>query len=327
MMDQTHIGYTEWQQPPFNKIPGTRTLLQTPGSPAWGAAIEGSASWWPEEKSPAVLPDIDAYGEKTRYIEVFNRGQQSFDYTAATNAPWLHITPNKGTVSLQERLTVSVDWTKAPKGKLRIPITIKGSEGQSITILATINHPTPPNIAGAKGFIEGNGVVSMEAAHYTRAVETSIKWQVIPGLGRTLSGMEAFPVTAPDQQLTAGSPRLEYNLYLFDTGHINVSVYCSPTLGFTGSGHLRYGLSFDDESPQIIDLSRDNSQRAWVLAVADNIKIMASPFHLSHPGFHTLKFWMIDPGIVLQKIVVDAGGQRPSYLGPPESLPLHESTY
>jgi hypothetical protein len=33
-----------------------------------------------------------------------------------------------------------------------------------------------------------------------------------------------------------------------------------------------------------------------------------------------LKYWAIDPGIVLQKIVIDAGGVRTSYLGPPESI-------
>jgi hypothetical protein len=41
---------------------------------------------------------------------------------------------------------------------------------------------------------------------------------------------------------------------------------------------------------------------------------------VARPGTHVLKFWAVDAGVVLQKIVVDLGGERPSYLGPPESF-------
>ena len=104
-----------------------------------------------------------------------------------------------------------------------------------------------------------------------------------------------------------------------DTGSVHVQSYFSPTLNFNGK-ELQYAISFDDETPRIINLHADLSNKSWEQWVANNIIISSSEFHFSKPGMHVLKFWMIDPGIVLQKIVLGVPRVNPAYLGPPETL-------
>jgi xylan 1,4-beta-xylosidase len=99
-----------------------------------------------------------------------------------------------------------------------------------------------------------------------------------------------------------------------------VHAYFSPTLNFTGAATgLRYAVSIDDEAPQIVDAWADTSQRAWERAVADNILERVTTHTPASAGKHVLKFWMVDPGLVLQRLVVSWHPLPATYLGPPES--------
>ncbi|MEV4110505.1 hypothetical protein [Nonomuraea sp. NPDC049695] len=62
--------------------------------------------------------------------------------------------------------------------------------------------------------------------------------------------------------------------------------------------------------------------RQWERGTSDNVNITTTTHTIATPGVHVLKFWMVDPTVVLQRIVVDTGGLLPSYLGPPESRRL-----
>jgi hypothetical protein len=324
MMDQTHIGYTYWQEPRHNNIPATTTLdpASITGSP-WGVAIEGSASWWPAsaDTAKATLPTFNPFQPADHYIDVFNRGNNPFTYTIQPGAPWIQLSPaSHHQVDKEQRIWINVDWAHAPSGSQQAPLIITGPNGSAVTVTIKIDNPAGPNPGRFKGFIETNGYVSIEAQHYTRAIGNStIQWQTIPDLGRTLSGIEASPVTAPAEIPGGNSPHLEYELYLFDTGTVKVRACFSPILDFNPQP-IRYAVSIDDETPQVIDLSTGNeAPGAWDKMVADNIRISVSTHTVSRPGIHVLKYWLVDAGPVLQKIVVDDGGVQPSYLGPPES--------
>jgi hypothetical protein len=178
--------------------------------------------------------------------------------------------------------------------------------------------------AGAKGplFYEKDGYVSMEAENFTRSVSSgAIKWKVIPDIGRTASGITPFPVTASKQQVQANTPRAEYDFYVYDTGKVVLHAFCSPTLNFHNEEGLQYAISIDDETPQVIAINKeDNNGGIWNGWVANNIIIKKSEHHILNPGKHTLKIFMVHPGVVLQKLVVDLGGLKPSYLGPQETI-------
>ncbi len=79
-------------------------------------------------------------------------------------------------------------------------------------------------------------------------------------------------------------------------------------------------FSLDDGPPNIINLHADHSNKSWESWVANNIIIDSSEFYIGKAGIHTLKFWTVDPGVVLQKIVVGFSEVKLSYLGPPETL-------
>jgi Glycosyl hydrolase family 115/Gylcosyl hydrolase family 115 C-terminal domain len=322
MMDQTHIGYTYWQEPRYNNMPAITTLdpATNTGSP-WGVAVEGSAAWWPAAKdsATATLPEFNPFQNTDHYIEIFNRTGKPFTFAIRAGAPWIQIGPTNRRVDREQRIWINIDWPHAPTGRRQAPLTITGPDGLDVTVTVPIDNPSAKP-GRFKGFIGTNGYLAIEAQHYSQAIDSKeIQWQTIPDFGRTLSGVEAFPVTAPPQTPGVHRPRLDYQVYLFDTGTVTVRAYFSPILAFNRQA-IHYAISFDDEPPAIIDLTTGNETAGiWDKMVADNIQISISNHFIHKTGMHTLKYWFVDPGPVLQRILVDQGGALPSYLGPPES--------
>ena len=334
MMDQTHIGYTFWNEPPVNAMPAV-TEVQPLSGAHMAVAVEGSPLATAGAFPLLTLPAFDKFSQQIRWIDVFNRGNQPFAVTATVDHPWIRLLANSATVTTDTRLRVSLDWTLVPKGETAGAVMIQQQDGPAITVRVLAENPEQPP-RDTPGFVEANHYVSMEAEHFTRRTAAGdARWEKIPGFGETLSGMEVFPVTTPSVEPPQAAPTLEYQMYLFDSGKCEVQAILAPTNAFVPGRGLRYAISFDDQPPVVVDALADSSQKAWEQAVSDGVQKIATNLTVDAPGYHTLKFRMVDPGVVLEKLVVGfadpTAPQFPgrnaasrsfipeSYLGPPES--------
>jgi hypothetical protein len=316
MMSQTHLGYTYWNQPPRNVMPPV-SELQLPKAGDLGVAVEGSEFAWPGQNADKLaLPALEAGNKQTRWLEVFNRGQLAFNYTVTASDPWIVLSSPGGRVVREKRITVDVRWADVPPGVTEATLTVEGAGGKT-----RIKVPLRRAVQAASGsYVESQGVIAIEAEHYANAVaKEGWQWLRIPDHGRTLSAMTTLPGSAAlSLPGAAEGMRLEYKVHLLTPGEVTLHTTLAPTLKFQPGAGFRYAVSFDGETPQVVNVHADPSQRFWERAVSDGAVVFKTKHKLA-AGAHTLKFWAVDPALVLQKLVIDAGGLKPSYLGPQES--------
>jgi hypothetical protein len=317
MMSQLHLGYTFWNQPQRNVMPPV-SEIQTTKEAEMGVAAEGAEYAWPRwGQSGLTLPALNPFDQQPRFIDVFNRGEAPFEYKITADQPWVTISHPGGTVRRDQRVLVNVRWAEVPADAEAATLNVAGPRGARMQV----KLPLAKLRSAEKGaFVETNGVVSIEAADHARAVAPKGRqWLLVPDHGRTGSGMTTLPVDAPALSPGRDGMRLEYRMQVATTGKVTVQTILAPTLKFQPGQGFRFAVSIDDETPQIVNVHADESDRHWSRIVSDGAAVFTTTHTIDKPGAKTLNVWAIDPGLVVQKMVVDMGGLKPSYLGPPES--------
>jgi Glycosyl hydrolase family 115/Gylcosyl hydrolase family 115 C-terminal domain len=334
MMDQTHIGYVLWNDPPLNAMPAVQQV-----QPLTGAHM----LVFPEDSTPfrPALPAFDSINHQTYRIELANRGVEPYQFSATPSAPWIHLSKTSGTVETGDKIDVSIDWNQLPSGdsKGNIVVTQQGPNPERpVTIQVEAGNPSSP--ANVTGFVENNGVIAIEAEHFTAKHDTAeVSWQKLPGFGETLSAMTPLPSTAtsntnPTPQTSAC---LDYQIYLFHPGTRTVEAVLAPTLNFVPGRGLRFAIGLDNTPLTTLDVwpanaELGNGQSDWERAVSDGVRHVSTTVPVDQPSQHTLHICMVDPAVVIERIVLRTKPSRPpsprfpapeeSYLGPPESTYL-----
>jgi len=282
------------------------------GPPArLGIALEGGGI--------KELADFSVYTQNKRFIDIFNRGDGTLRWQARTSDPWIVLSNTSGEFRNEKRIWVSIDWHKVPKGNsIRGTITFSTKDSVKTVNLNAFN-PESPERNKINGFVESHGYICMEAEHYTRqSKRPGCEWRIIEGLGRAGNSVTIYPATSPSQtekdDILKNSPALEYNLYLFNPDNVQLDAYCIPSFPVNANQGLRFAVSIDDENFKII--SHDKSNRH----VLENVMHLKTKLDFQDPGEHVLKIWMVDPGLIIDRIVLYTRPEKKSYSGPPESF-------
>jgi hypothetical protein len=186
--------------------------------------------------------------------------------------------------------------------------------------------------AGGYCFAAADGYVAMEAEHYYSATAGSATaWTVYPSFGRTRSGVALTPYTKP-----VGDARLQYRFALPEgVSEVKVHVITKSTLDFLNVGGHEYTVSIDGGAPQVVNMNKTLVDRQPYMysefypTIARRVieKVVTLPVgnataaasDKAAAALHTLTLQPRHPGIVFEKIVVDFGGYKPSYLFMDES--------
>ncbi|HEU5069558.1 MAG TPA: glycosyl hydrolase 115 family protein [Verrucomicrobiae bacterium] len=277
-----------------------------PAAAGLGVAVEGSANVL--GTNTGVLPTFNLSAGKSYFIDVFNTGTSAMSWTAQSSAPWITLTQTNG--STDARIWVGIDWAGAPRG-YAVPgtVTIRGA-GVTNTVNVKAFYPLSLNLAALPPAVENNGVVTIEAENYTSRQDSTngVGWRKLTRACASRDGMTILPVTTAaidPGAITSNTPSLTYQFHTFGAGAAVVQVGCLPTHKIT-SDHVgcRYAVSLNGDTPQIIDINADENSSAWSANVLRAMANGRSSHTIANPGLQTLKVWMVDPGVVLDKVTV-----------------------
>ena len=154
MMDQTHIGYTFWNEPPANAMPAV-SWIQVPEAGSLGVRRKNPLR---REDDLASLGTIDSVSDETRTLRLFDRGKAPVKFTVQASAPWIVASENSGTIDAEKKIELHVDWNKVPAGNESVDGTVTVSSDAGMPMHYKLRAlRLPITRTDAHGFVENNG--------------------------------------------------------------------------------------------------------------------------------------------------------------------------
>jgi hypothetical protein len=241
------------------------------------------------------LPALSVFGPKLAFFDVGNTGEGSLRWTARASRPWIRVEPASGEAhAADQRVWVSVDWTRAPRADAMAEesIAIDAGDAGSRTLRLAIDNPRALRPENALGHVEVDGYLAVEAEHYWRKIDRGGAAWRLTRLSFAEDGLSmcAYPMTRAIES-PAGAPELVYRLNIRNPGdyYLNFCVF-DRTL------YKNFWYALDGAAPTLVDSNYPRRERD------DHERNL--PLRIERAGVHELRVWMRDPGVALDRITL-----------------------
>jgi hypothetical protein len=309
----------------------TQTVIKRTES--WDIAPEGfmqTDSMASQKTFSYGLPYFDQYAKQSFFIDVFLTGDRSIAWEAVPSSKWIVLPQSKGMLSpgglkSQVRLWVRVNWDLIRSDTTKGHIVFKnGSRSLKVAVTALNLQPV---VSCRKCFIESNGIISIFAGDFSKKNDREdAGWKVLEGLGHTGRSLQAYR-SNPDttgwtshELIKEKSPSVEYEFYSFSEAAPEIRIYTLPTHPVNNFLGMRYALSVDDGPLHIADFKTYGRSEEWKQNVLSNSAMRSIQTGSLSPGKHKLRIYMIDPGVILDRMIINLGGYVQGYGVIPSSV-------
>lgn len=291
----------------------------------WQAVPEGYISKDSLNSTPSAskLPLFTQVKPQKHFIDIYLCKAEVLNYSVTASPSWIKASQQAGKLSpdggqSQQRIWVTIDWAKAPQtNQLHGELVVKAAN-RKVNIAVDAVRNNSADLKNYEGAVEANGYIAINAANYNAQDNTKAKsWTVIDGLGYSGKSMQAVPLIAakPDTVTAAikDNPSLSYNFYTLNNTPAVIKVFTLPTFPVNSNFGMRYALSIDNGPLTLLNFKTVGRSNEWKQNVLSNTAVRSIKLTSLSAGKHQLKVYMIDPGVILDRIIIDLGGLKPFY--------------